>query len=143
MVDWSIVLHSALGSLIIALLFISSAPLWWKRFERLRSAETLSMIMDGLKGPLILGGILLFLVFLIVLMARIDFYLEDTSIPKYHPTLTDEEAKLVFAECQGKSIEATATIRGKQSRDEAQRKHRAACLIRNGYRWSVPTHSSN
>ena len=125
MLDWfnlSTMLNSVIGSLIAGLLLLTTAPVWWWKW--FKPGDTTKFR----KGLLSFAGVLGFLILLV--------YLERSSIPPHHPTLSDKEAEAAFAECAMKSIEATAAIRGSGSRLAAQRRHEKACLIDKGFEWN-------
>lgn len=126
MIDFTAIVSSVIGSLIVGILLVTSAPLWWKKW-----------VSNVTKLKKALGGVAFF-VFIIggITLAILGLeYVETKSIPPHHPGLTNEEVQLAHAECEMKSIEASADIISRSERSWARQRYRAACLIERGFRW--------
>ena len=135
-IDFSTFLSSAFGSLLAGVFLLTSAPLWWKWWSRIR--DNTSMEPPKWLVSLALVGIpLVIALFLIGLSAELEVSLEKGAIPPHHPGLTEEKAALAIAECDMKSVAVTAGIRRESSRDKARRKYKSACLLEKGFRWSL------
>lgn len=126
--DLSTILNSALGSIIVGLLFLSSAPVWWT-WLKLGDTTKLRKKVQSLTVFAVLLGVL-------VPSGAVLDYFERTSIPPHHPTLTDKEAALAFSECEMKSVEATSVIISRSDRTAARHGYRAACLLSKGFEWA-------
>ena len=126
MIDLTAIVSSVIGSLIVGILLVTSAPLWWRKWvsnvTKLKKALGVVAFI-----VVILGGIALAIL-------GLD-YIETKSIPPNHPGLTNEEVQLARAECEMKSIEASADILSRSERSWARQRYRAACLIEKGFRW--------
>ena len=127
MTDWidlSTVASSVIGSLIAGVLLVSTVPFWWKW------VKPDSAVRIGKK--IFAFAVLLALVIGPPLILE---YQERSSIPRFHPTLTEEEAKSAFLACEKESITATAQVTPPSDRSVARQKYRAACLIEKGFEW--------
>lgn len=127
MTDWidpSAIASSVIGSLIAGVLFLSTAPVWWKwvNLEGVAKIGRTILPVAVLLGLVILPGFVL-------------NYLERSSIPRSHPTLTEEEAEAAFLACEKESITATAQVTPSSDRSVARQRYRAACLIEKGFEW--------
>ena len=129
MTEWlnaSVLISSALGSLIAGVLLLTAKPVWWKWVN----TEAVSM---GIKAwlPLIVFFLLLFAI------GSCINYVERSKPSPFHPSLTKEEAAAARSECRMKAIEATAAMDIYQ-RDRATRQYYDACLASKGFEWNEP-----
>ena len=133
MFEWlnlSAIGNSIVGSLIVGLLFLSTSPIWWKWVK----PENTTKLKDTLSKILflcVLLGVLL-------LLGVFQWYIDEKSIPRYHPTLSSEEASLVLNECEMQSITATSDIQSSASRTTARQEYRKNCLLSKGFKWTIP-----
>ncbi|MDE0360592.1 MAG: hypothetical protein OXI74_05430 [Rhodospirillaceae bacterium] len=81
MIDLPSILNSAFGSLLAGIVLLSSAPLWWKWLKRVEA----SSLKKKLEPAAIVGGLL----GLLLLLGSLLSYQEQSSIPRYHPDLSD------------------------------------------------------
>lgn len=140
MSDWlnlSSILNSFLGSLFVALIFLSTYPMWVKWLKKWLAAKSQqdTLIKKFFKDatPLIVSvSILLGLIYLEVIFWK---NLEHQRTPTHHSTLTADEAKMAAYECEMKSVEATSEIRGANERNIARINYRSACLQSKGFQW--------
>lgn len=131
MIDLSAIVNSIVGSLAASVLvLLISTPIWW-RWWRAHVTKLKSVLFWIVIAAISTGIIVLSFVGRELSME----YQERTSIPQYHVGLTNEEQTQAFAKCEMKSLEATANIQPAKARGMARRKHRAACLIEEGFRW--------
>ena len=128
MIDLPTIVSSALGTAVVGILLLTSAPLWWRWLKRVELA--------GLRKNLIPMAVFAVLIGILAVMIEVDGCMETESIPSYHPTFTEEEIGKAFSECQMKSIEVTSEIKGRSSRTVARRNYRRACLWEKGFRFS-------
>ncbi len=129
MTEWlnaSVLLSSALGSLIAGLILLTTTPFWWKWVNT-------EAVSRGIKAWWPLMAVVICLVALVSYMN----YVERSNIPLFHPSLTDEEAAAARSECKMKAIEATAAMDIYQ-RDRAAAQYYGACLASKGFEWNEP-----
>lgn len=127
MPELSEILASVIGSSIVGVVLLGSAPLWWKRWVTFRETAEIWKKIKGLAA----GA---FLLLIIVGLSLLLDYFERSSIPRYH-NLTAKEPAVAFSECETESITVTSSILSRSERNASRRRIRAACLIGKGFTW--------
>ena len=138
MSDWldlSTVVSTAIGTFIAGLLLLRSAPLWWRKWIKPGDTPKVREAVRTFAGIAVLIGSF---VGIFVVVTAVTSYVESASTPRYHPTLTEDEATLAFSECEMQSVKATSDILQKSSRSVARSRYRKACLISKGFRLVLP-----
>ena len=129
MPELSEIIASVIGSSIVGVVLLGSAPFWWKRWVKFcETSEIWNKIIGLATGAsflLVLAGLSLLL----------DHF-ERRSIPRYH-NLTEKEAAAAAYECETKSVTATSSILSRSERNAARRRIRVACLIGKGFTWKL------
>ena len=137
MTEWlnvSVLLSSALGSLVAGLILLTTTPFWWKWAKKWANTEAASRRIKAW---------LPFLAFAIILAALffgMNYFersVEKSNIPPFHPSLTEEEAAAARSECKMRAIEATATL-DIYGRHRAAAQYYGACLESKGFEWNEP-----
>lgn len=127
--DVAQIVNSAIASLVIALLFLGSAPFWWKKIKPLLVAERLREKVMPLIPVVVLG--------LAIWAISSPSSQPPLKLKPANPNMTEQEIHSILNKCEMKAIEVATQLQGttvsaQMERDSKQARYYKLCLSENG-----------